>query len=312
MRLHRVVIGMDFSVPAMAAAAWTARYLAPESELVLVHVIVLPEIPRFLRKRTPSPDTLIDTARVGAEQRLREVAAMLGSKLVWPTIPVGTPAEQIVQVCDEYDADLIVVGPHGVRPDGWAERLGSTAELLVRTAPVPVLVAAHVRQTAPQRVLVPVDDSDVTPWVVRWARDLAERFDAHATAIHVIGAAVFSSALALTAPGPIDIASDADTLRTELHDDAEHWIARAVTDNGRREPISAEVAFGDPGREIVAAAERTRTDLIVMGSRGHVGLKRMVLGSVASHVLRHAPCPTLVVKEPEDEIVEKHREHAQA
>lgn len=305
MQLKRIVIGMDFSASAIEAAAWTARYLAPEAELVLVHAIVVPDVPHFLRARMPPPETLIDTARLGAEQRLRELASSLGAKLVWPEIRVGTPAEQIVQVCDEYGADLIVVGPHGERTGGWGERLGSTAEQLVRTASAPVLLTSHLHEGAPHRLLVPVDDSSVTPWVVQWAHFLAQRFDADATAVYVIGPAVFSSALSVAAVGTIDVGPEVDSLRSELHDDAQRWIARVVQDNGEREPIDSDVIFGDPGAQIVAVAQRTDVDLIVMGSRGLKGLKRVLLGSVAAHVLRHAPCPILVVKEPEDAIIDE-------
>jgi nucleotide-binding universal stress UspA family protein len=304
MRLHRVVIGMDFSDSATAAAAWTARHFAPDAELVLVHAIVVPDVPRFLRARTPPPETLIQTARVGADQRMRELATSLGAKFIWPEIRVGSAAEQIVQACSEYDADVIVVGPHGERAGGWGERLGSTAEQLVRTAPVPVLLATHARDAAPRRVLVPVDDSRVTPWVVRWAQFLAERYDARATAVYVIGPAVMTNALSMASVGLADVGPQVAAMRTDLRADAEHWLARTVTDNRSREALHSDIVFGDPGSEIVTIATDSNADLIVMGSRGLTGVKRVLLGSVASHVLRHAPCPMLVVKEPDDSVVE--------
>jgi universal stress protein A len=60
--------------------------------------------------------------------------------------------------------------------------------------------------------------------------------------------------------------------------------------------------FGDPADEIIAAAARMDADMIVMGSRGMGRLGSAILGSVASAVLRSAPCPVLVVREPEDEV----------
>jgi len=297
MRLERVVIGMDFSTPATAAAAWTARHFTPDAELVLVHAIVVPEVPRFLRDRTPPTDTLIATARLGANQRMREISTSLGTRIIWPEIRVGSAAEQIAEACDEYDADLVVVGAHGVQPGRWG-RLGSTAEQLVSTAPVPVLHAAALRNSPPRQILVPVNDSNVGPWVVRWARFLAERFDAHATAVYVVGPAVFSTVLATTTVGTGSTEAGQETLRTELSEETDQWLARLVGSDGDREAISTTVVFGEPGEEIVAAARRLNADLIVMGSRGLKGISRMVLGSVASHVLHHAPCPTLVVKEP--------------
>ena len=53
---------------------------------------------------------------------------------------------------------------------------------------------------------------------------------------------------------------------------------------------------GDPANEIVRAATEMKCDLIVIGSSGHTGLRRLLMGSVAEPVIRRAPCPALVVK----------------
>ena len=54
---------------------------------------------------------------------------------------------------------------------------------------------------------------------------------------------------------------------------------------------------------ILDYAKRQEADIIIMGSHGRRGLKRMILGSVAEHVIRRAPCPVLVVKENEHEFI---------
>lgn len=53
---------------------------------------------------------------------------------------------------------------------------------------------------------------------------------------------------------------------------------------------------GDPATQIVQFAEDEGVDLIVMGTHGRTGLKHLLMGSVAEHVLRHARCPVLVVR----------------
>jgi nucleotide-binding universal stress UspA family protein len=55
---------------------------------------------------------------------------------------------------------------------------------------------------------------------------------------------------------------------------------------------------------ILDYAKRQEADIIIMGSHGRRGLKRMILGSVAEHVIRRAPCPVLVVKETEHEFIQ--------
>jgi nucleotide-binding universal stress UspA family protein len=63
-------------------------------------------------------------------------------------------------------------------------------------------------------------------------------------------------------------------------------------------PVEYRVCRGDAAGEIVALSEDLKCDLIVMGTHGRAGLKRLVLGSVAEAVLRRAPCPVLTVKAP--------------
>lgn len=54
--------------------------------------------------------------------------------------------------------------------------------------------------------------------------------------------------------------------------------------------------FGDPGNEVANHAKRQDAGLIVISSHGRSGLSRLLLGSVAERVVRHAPCPVLVLR----------------
>lgn len=62
----------------------------------------------------------------------------------------------------------------------------------------------------------------------------------------------------------------------------------------------ADVIGGAPDDAIVAYAQEHGADLIVMGSHGHTGLRHLLMGSVAEHVLRHAACPVLIVRHLEE------------
>jgi len=64
----------------------------------------------------------------------------------------------------------------------------------------------------------------------------------------------------------------------------------------RMSRLSCRAQVGDPGRTIVAVAVDCEADLIVMGTHGRSALARMLMGSVAQYVMRHAGCTVLVVK----------------
>lgn len=63
-------------------------------------------------------------------------------------------------------------------------------------------------------------------------------------------------------------------------------------------PVEHLLGEGEPAEEIVRLARELPCDLIVMGTHGRTGLDRLLLGSVAEQVVRHAPCPVLTVKPP--------------
>jgi nucleotide-binding universal stress UspA family protein len=59
--------------------------------------------------------------------------------------------------------------------------------------------------------------------------------------------------------------------------------------------ISTHLSFGAPSFEIVERAEKTKADLIVMGTRGLGAVKQLFLGSVTARTIQNAPCPVLTV-----------------
>jgi nucleotide-binding universal stress UspA family protein len=83
----------------------------------------------------------------------------------------------------------------------------------------------------------------------------------------------------------------------QQHDDVEQTVARAA-DRVRQAGLSVDtvVRQGDPRTVIVDEATEWGADLIVVGSHGHTGLKRLLLGSVAQAVVAHAPCSVEVVR----------------
>ncbi len=62
--------------------------------------------------------------------------------------------------------------------------------------------------------------------------------------------------------------------------------------------VSHRLEEGNPASEILRLADLTQADLIVMGTHGRRGLKRLLMGSVAEQVMRQASCPVLTVKTP--------------
>jgi nucleotide-binding universal stress UspA family protein len=297
-KLERIVVGIDFSPPSFEAARWAARHFASGAEFVLAHVIAMPQPPPIVRSRYARRDLLIETVRAGADRRLRELSKSLGANRIWLEIREGEAAGSLAKVAADFSADLLIVGTHGER-EGVLEGLGSTAEHLVRQARTPVLLTRALRDSPPARILVPLEESDVSEDALGLASYLGHRFGAEVIALHVVRSGVMSHLLSGT-PGINDKPSiGSDALSAGERVAAHGWLQRLVAESADKSAgrVSAEVVFGEPAQEIAAFAERWGSDLIVMGRRGAGGIRRAVLGSVVNAMLRHAPCPVLVMGE---------------
>ena len=204
----------------------------------------------------------------------------------------GHAARAIVDEARQWRAELVVVGSRGHGALGTTF-LGSTSAEIVDHAPCPVLVARGSRIDS----IMLADDGSVGAKGA--ARLIAESPILADVPVTVVSVADVGIAWAGAAPGSYEQVMEpysesiegAHRQHEELCERTGEWLGST----GR--PVATEVRDGDPAAEIVAAATARGTDLIVVGTRGHTGLARMILGSVARNVLLHAPCSVLVVHE---------------
>jgi nucleotide-binding universal stress UspA family protein len=86
--------------------------------------------------------------------------------------------------------------------------------------------------------------------------------------------------------------------RDELAEAADELDRTAAALAGAGAVVDKRIEVGEVAHTICAIAESLPADVVVVGSHGRSGLKRLFLGSVSEHVVRYAPCPVLVVREP--------------
>ncbi len=138
-----------------------------------------------------------------------------------------------------------------------------------------------------QRILIAVDKGPIAAHAVEVALDLAVALKAQIAVIHVM-------------EPPVMYGNDAGIPKSELMEVAREEGAKLLTqlrENPALPALAREfLQGGDAATEIVKAAQDWPADVIVMGSHGRDGVSRMLLGSVAESVIRHAPCPVLVVR----------------
>ncbi len=290
---HRVLVAVDFGTASIAAARWVARHVAPDAELLLVHVVPVPRAPAFLARTLHPPDAFVDVVAEPMRHGLEGLAAELGRARVGIALRVGDPAEQLASVAAAERVDLIAVG--APRRRGRARGPGrATVERLLRRTAVPLLQAGVACEAAPEAILAAADGGARSEHVLRAAWSLAARLEARLTGLHVIDEDVSAYARAMaTAAGTAD---DARAAERALWGASARWLARALeTAGARAHRAHVLVGRGDPGREIVAASARSGADVVVVGRTGHDAIGHHAVGTTAGAVLRGARCAVLVV-----------------
>jgi universal stress protein A len=136
-------------------------------------------------------------------------------------------------------------------------------------------------------ILVPLDFSGKSRQALRYAAPIAQKFGGRIILLHMI------SPGAVRPSGSTLVASDLKEEKDEAMKRLEATAASHVPEEVRGTNL---VRVGSPHVGIIATAEKMDVDMIVLTTRGRTGLKRLLLGSTAEQVMRHAKCPVLSLR----------------
>ena len=148
-----------------------------------------------------------------------------------------------------------------------------------------------------QKILLPTDFSGCANFALPYAAAIARATKATIICVHVVEPVVPAVGYTgLAEPMPIADISD------QLEDSAERQLPKlAECEECAGLNLEEIIVHGDPAAEIARVAQEQEVDLIVISSHGRTGLGRIIFGSTAEAVVRHANCPVLVVKPPHQE-----------
>jgi nucleotide-binding universal stress UspA family protein len=139
------------------------------------------------------------------------------------------------------------------------------------------------------KILVATDFSDTARGAIAHAVELAKLADASLYLVHVLTLPVVYA--------PEGVVLGPSWSVAELRADLENALSKLAAEVRARgiPEVSMQLLIGTAWDEIVRAAAEQGCDLIVIGTHGRGGIKRLLLGSVAEHVVRTSPCPVLTV-----------------
>lgn len=138
-----------------------------------------------------------------------------------------------------------------------------------------------------KKILVAVDGSDISQKAIQQAAELALKFEAKVTLFHVVTPLPSTIRHSIYEQQLIDgIMEEGSNILDKAKIDLISFDVQADTD----------MIVGDPSTEICMKAKEGPYDLVVIGNRGLGALSGFIMGSVSRRVVRHAPCPVLVVR----------------
>lgn len=223
--------------------------------------------------------------RAPCEKALAEAAAIAkeAGALIKTVCEEGVPHERIVDLAEAENCDLIVMGRRGLSSARRAF-VGSVSARVIGYGQKDVLLIPLPATVNWKTMLVATDGSRFSGAAAEKAIDFA---DAYGGTLNVVSAVDIPAEFYGEAPLAVD----------EMIKEARRYVD-AVQEQARAREVSAEtfVREGAAHRVITGLAQERNADIIVLGSHGKTGLRRLLMGSVTEKVIGHAACPVLVVR----------------
>jgi len=244
----------------------------------------------------------------GGEQTERLTGALAKIRFLMKTCPiaweplvrVGEPVEALAQEAKDADVDMVVAASHGL---GALQRmlLGRVIERMARMVNKPLLVVrgqealrppqTHFAPLRLERILAGCSPTPHLPPPLEWGWRIAREFAGKLTVLHAM-----ESPPSEDPPDSSEISYTQIELERQkrLRGRLEEMIAKHDPPGPAHETVLAQ---GVPADALLAHSLQMGSDLIVVGVKRQSGIRRVLIGSTTEALLRHAPCPVLVVPE---------------
>ena len=280
--MDRLLLATDFSTRSDRALR-RAALIADKSgaAITLLHVID-DDQPKYLIDRHHQAAAMLLEDAVKTIRQFDRVEADMN-------IMTGDVASSIVQVAEEIDAAMIVVGPYRRKLKNIF--IGTTAERTIERSDRPVLMANGMPSGVYERTVLALALDDASRSAVRAARALGVIEGTVVIAMHAFDApAAGMMRRAMEVPDAIDhyVAGEEAQARPKV----EEFLAELDV---RPELLLLRPIEAVPAQSILACAEAENAELVVVGTNRRRGAERLLLRSVATEILRQADCDVLVV-----------------
>jgi nucleotide-binding universal stress UspA family protein len=281
-KYRKILVAIDGSESSRNALLQAFRFALDEKCWITVTSVVPPydgeietigikDIRAVLRK--PCEDALKDAQKYAEQERA----------LVKTVCEEGEDHERIVDLAEAENCDLIIMGRRGLRP---VEHMlvGRVTARVIGHSQRDVLVVPNGTTVGWNRIVFATDGSKFSAIAAERAIAFAKSYGGDMLVLSVVDV-------------PSEFYAEAPQAVDDLVRQAKGYVA-AVKAQAEAAGVKTETFVGeaDAYQAVNKLAQDQHADMIIIGSHGRTGLRRLLMGSVAESVIGHAPCPVLVVK----------------
>jgi universal stress protein E len=286
---RHILVGIDFSPASLAAVRCAIRMAAFHGTPVTAVHVIDPKLAGAMKEAHHATDQDVFKHVSGM---VHDFLAKAGAEAAKVELHVGHPFMELLDACHRHQGDLLVVGTRGSAHG--PNQIGAVAAKCVRKAPADVLLVREDQKGVFRHITACVDFSETSAKAVRAARAIAEKDKASLDCLFVYQSAIAMSLDygAFVPPLPIDSGETAEAWRKDLAEFVDpllrtaeglKWQSVVVERLNIREAILEHVA-------------QSKTELVVLGTRGKTDLRTLLMGTTAEKIVTHAPCSILAVK----------------
>lgn len=278
-----------------AAAVREAIALASSAQAALTFCCVLEiseQARELIREDEDNVFATVEDCAGKIVKRLADQAKAQGVSAIG-IVRIGSTWEQLLKQIEEGKHDLIIVGTR--KRSGVARTLfGSTAQRLLRTAACPVWIVKPEEVRDIREILVATDLSDTSQQVLNSGVFVARQLQAKLFVVHALE---FPFEAYLRTAGITE--EEVVKHRSRLREEAQTKLAaQLVKSDARTLPhgIKTAILEGSPDDVVPKFIVENEIDLLILGSQGHTGLARVLLGNTAERILPQVNASVLTVR----------------
>lgn len=280
---RKVLVPIDGSPSGFHALEQAFQFSSTEKSWILV-VCVAPDYEGDLDSVVAGSNILKEMRRP-CEQALvkaKEIAAMRGY-IIKTILEEGDPSSRIIEIAEDHNRDLIIMGRRGLSN---LERVfvGSVTQRVIGQYHGDVIVVPENATIGWEKILVTTDGSPCSQAAVERAVRFAQAYEGTIDVVSVVDV-------------PAELYGDAPGLVEDMGRKARKYAEAAVQlATAAGISATAHTAEGTAYEIITDTAKKLGSHVIVVGSHGRTGMRRLLLGSVAEKVIGLSSCPVMVVR----------------